>query len=335
VSLIFIDGFDAQDATAKWVSTLGAAPSYTETPRYGLGSCIKASTSSGRLAKPFAAAAQIFVGFGFKVDSLAATHVLVYGYGDSGATQHVGIQVSTTGQVQALRGSTVVASSAAGLIVGGNWYFIEVRATIADSGGVIEVKLNGTQIINFSGDTKNAGTATTFDLVSLGGATTMDNAVAYDDFYLLNTSGSAPQNTFLNEVVIQALMPNSAGAHTDFTPNGSATNYENVDEIPPSGSDYNASSTVGAKDSYGVANLSGSVGTIFGVQENMHAQKTGVGAANLKSLVRSGGTDYTQPAVALGASPQWYGAIRETDPATSAAWTASAVNALEVGAEVA
>ncbi|MFF2388950.1 hypothetical protein [Agromyces sp. NPDC058104] len=334
MSLIFIDSFDAQDATAKWVSTLASAPSYAEVPRYALGSCVKAA-SAGRLTKPFPAAAQIVMGFAFKVDNLSAAHLLAHGWADSGATQHAGIQVSTTGQIQVMRGGTVAASSAAGLIVAGNWYFIELRATIADSGGVAEVKLNGTQIINFSGDTKNAGTATTFDMVSLGGASTMDTAVTYDDFYLLNTSGSAPNNTFLGEVVIQALLPNAAGAHTDFTPIGSGANYQNVDEIPPSGSDYNASSTVGAKDSYGVTNLSGSVGTIFGVQENMHASKTGVGAANLKSLVRSGGTDYTQPAVALGASQQWYGAIREVDPATSAAWVASAVNALEVGAEVA
>lgn len=330
MTLLHFDGFDAEDALLKWLSTLGAAPDFTNVGRYGTGKAIKASTSSGRLTKLITASAQIIAAGAIRVDSIAATRVLVAGWADTNSVQHATLQVSTSGQLQACRAGVVLASSAAGLIVAGAWNFIEMRATIADAAGVIEVKLNGVQVINFSGDTKNAGTATNFDAVSI----CSDLNVVYDDFYVLNSSGSAPQNTFLGEVVVQTLVPNAAGASTQFTPVGSATNYENVDELPYSATDYNASSTVGHKDSYGLSNLDAATGTIFGVQANMIASKTGIGAAGLRSLVRSGGTDYPDASQALTATPAWYGAIRETDPATAVAWTASGVNALEVGAEV-
>lgn len=335
MTLLFIDGFDAQDALIKWLSTLGAAPDYTGVGRYGVGTTFKAGSASGRLSKPIAASAQIIIGAAVKVDSIASARILFAGWGDSGATQHATLQVSTTGQLQAMRGnSTVVASSAAGLIVAGAANYIEMRGTIADAGGVIEVKLNGVQVINFSGDTKNAGTATNFDMVTLG-STTTDPNVSYDDLYISNALGSAPQNTFLGEVVVQTLVPNGAGASTGLTPVGSPNNWENVDEIPYSTADYNASNVPGTRDTYSMSNLAGSTGTIFGVQNNIIASKTGVGAASLKPVVRSGGTDYYDATLGLGASPVLSSVIRETDPATSAAWTATNVNAVEVGAEVA
>lgn len=335
MALIFIDGFDDQAYSRKWISTLTAAPSFAETPRYGMGYCFKPGSSAGFMTKPFEPTPEIVCGFAFKVDSLSVAHILWSSTDDGGASYHQRVQVSTSGQVQAMRSTTVLASSATGLIVGGAWNYIEIRVTLADTGGIFQIRLNGQEVINYTGDTRNGGAATNFGSISLGLPTAVDAAVTYDDLYILDTTGTAPQNTFLGEVVVQTLLPSGEGEHSDFTPIGSPNNWENVDDVPPSTTDYNASSTVGAKDSYELSNLVGSVGMIFGIQENIIASKTGVGAANLKSLVRSGGADYTQPAVALGASPQWYGAIRETNPATSGAWTAMAVNSLEIGAEVA
>lgn len=336
MALLFFDGFDAQDHALKWVSNLSVAPSYAEVTRYAMGSAFKPGVgSSGRLQKAIPATAQLFVGFAFKVDNITATRILLSAWGDTGVTQHSVLQVSTTGQVQALRGSSILASSAAGAIVPGNWNYIEMRSTIADSGGVFEVRLNGTQVINFTGDTKNVGTLTTYDMVSLSGASTTDPLITYDDLYIADALGSAPNNTFLGEVVVQTLIPTAPGNSTGFTPIGAATNWEAVGELPIDTNDYVASNVVGTKDTYTLANLSGSTGTIYGVQTNVIASKTGVGAANLKAVVRSGGTDYNDATVTLNASPAWYGAIRETNPNTGTAWTATTVNALEVGSEVA
>jgi hypothetical protein len=336
MSILHFDGFDDEHALlGKWQSSVTATPSYAESTRYGIGKAFRTTTSSGRLTKPIPASAQIIVGFAFKVANLTSTHVLCSTYGDSGATQHAVLRTSTTGQLQALRSGTTLTSSSAGLILANAWNYVEMRATIADSGGVFEVLLNGTQVINFTGDTKNAGTATNFDMIALGGSSDMDLAVTYDDVYVLNTSGSAPWNTFLGEVVATYLKPNGAGATTGLTPTGSATNWQNVDETPATTADYNASDVVGTKDTYALENLPASAGTVFAVQEVMVAAKTGVGAASIKSVVRSGGTDYAQSPVALGATPLTYTAIRETDPATGVAWTNAAVDALEHGAEVA
>lgn len=57
--------------------------------------------------------------------------------------------------------------------------------------------------------------------------------------------------------------------------------------------------------------------------------------AGMRPALRSGGNLYYDPSGAFGAVPSSVAALRETNPATSAAWTPAAVNALEVGAEVA
>lgn len=335
MTVLFMDSFDAQDVALKWESNLGATPDFAEPSRYAIGSTFSASTSSGRVRKGFAAAAEVVVGFAFRLDNLAAARTLLTLHGDAGATAHVNIQVTTAGALSVFRGITSVATSSAGTIVAGQWYYLEVRATIADAGGIVQTRIDGALVNNFTGDTKNGGTANTIDFVTLGTATVTDPLVTYDDLYILNALGSAPVNTFLGEVVVQTLVPTGAGANTQLTPVGSANNWENVDELPYSTADYNASDTVGHKDTYAMGNLAASTGTVFAVQTNIIGNKTGPGAASFKPVVRSGGTDYVGTATPLGPSPSWIGEVREQNPATSAAWAVSGVNAVEVGAEVA
>lgn len=334
MTVLFMDSFDARDVLLKWESTLGAAPDFAEPDRYGVGGTFSSSTSSGRVKKAFPAAAEVIVGFAFKLDNVSAEHNLIGFYGDAAATLHVNVRVSTSGAVVVYRNTTAISLGTAGTVVAGQWYYIEIRVTIADAAGVVQIKLGGAEITNLSTDTKNAGTASTVDAIQLGSSTT-DPAVTYDDLYVLNALGSAPLNTFLGEVVVQALVPNGAGANTGMTPVGSANNWENVDELPYSTADYNASDVVGTKDTYAMSNLAASTGQVFAVQTNIIGNKTGPGAASLKPVVRSGGTDYAGSAVAIGPSPSHIGEVRETNPATGAAWTVSGVNAIEVGAEVA
>jgi hypothetical protein len=73
----------------------------------------------------------------------------------------------------------------------------------------------------------------------------------------------------------------------------------------------------------------------MGVQTVAHMQKSDAGTANAKVALKSGGTVYYDATRSLGTSATSYTQLRETDPATSAAWTVSDVNSLESGVEVA
>jgi hypothetical protein len=93
--------------------------------------------------------------------------------------------------------------------------------------------------------------------------------------------------------------------------------------------------TAGLLDTYALGNLPASVTTVYGVQVGIQAAKAEPGDGNAKIVTRSGGTNYAPNTYSLGTSYTELTELHEVDPATSAAWTPSGVNALEVGMEVA
>jgi hypothetical protein len=64
-------------------------------------------------------------------------------------------------------------------------------------------------------------------------------------------------------------------------------------------------------------------------------QKSDAGVANAKVALKSGASVYYDTTQSLSTSAVNYMQMRETDPATSAAWTVAGANALEAGMEVA
>jgi hypothetical protein len=155
----------------------------------------------------------------------------------------------------------------------------------------------------------------------------------YDDFYVCDNSGSAPNNTFLGDVRVQTLLPTGAGASTQWTPSV-GNNWDNVNDAPYSAATYNSANAAGLRDTYAMSDVNSATDTIFGVQANLLALKTDSGSANVKHVVRSGGTDYSGADRVLSTSLASYVAVREVDPATSVAWDNAGINAVEFGMEV-
>lgn len=331
MTLLHFDGFDLGDWAARY-STSGSSFSVNTSTRLGSGRCVQTSGSS-TLTVPIAAASDVYVGFAFsRASGTASTSSFLALFGDAGATMHMNLAWSNPSTLTARRGSTVVASASVPEPAGA-WVYIEMWATVADAGGRCVVKIDGATVIDFTGDTKNGGTATTIDRVTIGNQPggTAFNAF-YDDFYICDSSGSAPHNTFLGPVRVFTLAPSGAGTDTAMTPSA-GSNFQCVDEQPYSATDYVTGST-GQRDTYTMGDLPASPGTIFAAQTVAIAKKTDAGALSLKTAVRSGGTLYTGTATALGTADGTVRTVRTTDPATGAAWTTAGVNAAEAGAEV-
>jgi hypothetical protein len=240
------------------------------------------------------------------------------------------VAVTANGTIELKRGATVVASSAAGVMPIGVWSYVEASATINDTTGVFEVKVNGITAATFNGDTKNAGTNTTIDAVQI--YLTGFNYTHYiDDFYICDDTGSAPQNSYLGEVRIHALVPNGAGSLTQMTPSAGA-NYTTVDELPYSATDYVRGSS-GQTDLYTASDLPGGVSTIFGVQANAIAKKTDAGNLSGRTKIKAGTTTVSGTTTALISSDIVLTDVRALNPDTSTAWTTGDINSLEVGVE--
>jgi hypothetical protein len=341
MTLLFYDGADVGDVLVKYNLAVPAnAPTSGTSTRYGSGrSIVLAGTGANcQISRKIPAAAQVFVGFAFAHSVVVTGARFLFLAGDNGATIHLQLQWISTGVLGLYRGATLLATATAisdPVVGSGFWHYLEMSATIDDTTGSVILRCDGVQILSFTGDTKNGGSNSTIDEVFLCTYVGSGGITYFDDVYILDSGGSAPYNTFLGEVRIYTTLPTGAGATTQWTPSA-GTNFGAVDDVPYSASDYVSTSTSGNRDTYAMSDLPSGVGTIYAVRTVAAAKKSDAGAASLKVVDRSGGANYygTTTALATG-DVSVFGAIRTVDPATSAAWTASGVNALEAGIELA
>lgn len=341
MTLLWIDGFEGQDADLLYEGKLGTL-SYSTATRFGYGQALDVRGSNPYyVQKAITASADVYAGAAFFATNTAGStsnpqRDLFMFYGDSGATLHIAVSINTSLGIDIKRGSTVVASSAAGVLTALTWFYLEVHGKVADTGGFVNVRLNGgtTDVVSFSGDTKNAGTSTNIDAVRMSGGSSLTNQITLlDDLYICNGLGTV-NNGFLGDRRVQTLFPSGAGSTTGLTPTGSATNWQNVDEAPPSATDYNSSPTTGTRDTYAMTDLEAGTSTVLGVRNCVAAHKSDAGAIGLKTATKSGATLSYGSTLTLGTAMTEFSEIQETNPATSAAWSASEVNAVEFGAEV-
>jgi len=231
-----------------------------------------------------------------------------------------------------------VNTAATGSVVKNAWYYVELKVVFSDTTGSWELRVDGDSYLSAtSRDTVRTNTPPTYFVTA--GNSSYDVEDAYlDDLYLFDGSGSF-NNTFAGIVKVETLLPNGNGTYSNMTgSDGNSTdNYLLVDNnasIPPSTTEYVGSATEGDKDTYAMSDLSGTP-TVIGVQTSVYAAKSDTGAKYMRTVIRSGSTDYTGTSKALADSV--YVSIDEhydSDPNTSSAWTYSGVNSLEVGQEV-
>lgn len=333
MALLFIEGFGGGDqALLKWdVGSAVATPS-TATPRlagnyYG--------NAPGALNKTIPETTQAIVGLGFY--SIASATSYVSFWGDSGATQHITVQRNTSGFIEIRRGSTSGTLLATGTtpIAASTWFYLEASVTISDTVGQVHVRLNGapTDEVAYTGDTKNAGTNTTIDRVSLACTFGTYNV---SDLYILDTTGTT-NNSFLGDVAVRTLSPTANGTYSQLTNSAgnSTNNYTYVDEHPYSGTDYVGSQTTGLRDTYSLADLPAGVSTVYGLQIVGFMAKNDASFGQAKLAVLSGGSLRYGANHALSTSYQSYYDLFTTNPVTGISWSVSDVNGLEAGMEVA
>ncbi len=129
------------------------------------------------------------------------------------------------------------------------------------------------------------------------------------------------------------LLPSGAGNYNEFTPIGSATRYQNVDEAVCNGTtDYNRSTTVGQRDSYAVSLAGVPDGAVITQIEIIPcaSRNSGVGGSSTLGVgYRFGGVDTTAGSYVLpaGTIPA---ALATTTVGTSL--TKVSTSTLEIGA---
>lgn len=338
--LLFMDGFDhyaTADIPKKWGAANTFAAIDSAAGRRG-GGALDSPYNGGGIKKTFAAGASWVIGFAFKTSSLPASSLYLAFLRDAGSNQ-CELRLNSDGTLQVTRNvATLTGGTSSNALSTNTWYYIEFKVTIADSisAGSCKVRVNGVDWLTVATgqDTKATSNASANEVFIGSWAAGSGPAMYFDDLYICDQSGST-NNDFLGDVRIDTLFPTSDGNYSQFTPSTGTTHYTLVDESTPNTTDYNDSATVGDRDSYGMGNLAALASqTIYGVQVNAAILKDDAGSKSAAVMVRSGSTNSDGASTALGTGLSYVSQVFEQDPAASAAWTETTVNAMEAGVKV-
>lgn len=336
MSIQFFDSFDyyaTADIGKKW-DVVNGSPVINAAGGRNSGGGIEFDTASEYVEKNITGTpATIVIAGAFKVSSLSVAQEIVK-IMDTASIQ-VKIRINTDGKIEAFRDATSLGVSAAVVFTAGAFAHLDIKVTINDASGTVSVISGATTHLNLtSQDTKNTANAYCTS-VRIGGDGT--NTVSCDDFYIVDTAGAAPQNDRLGDCRVSVSRPNVEGTYSSFTPNVGTDNSANVDDTTPDAdTTYNSSSSVGTRDSFGLAAMVDIGGaTIFGVQANVIARKDAAGTRKVRVFSRPVGTNYFGVSQTLTTSYLNFRELWQTNPETTLEWAESEVNLTQIGYEVA
>lgn len=340
MALRFLDGFDHYTTAAAYAYKY---TSYSNTLAPGAGRRSGGNASrfgnygGDYLLKTLDDQARWIVGFAYKRDYASNDEKPILQLRDNtGAVQVALCMHSVDGLLRLWRGdqTTLLATSTIALPTG-SWNFIELKTTIHDTTGSLELRVNGVTVATYAGDTKYSSTIGTARSIRLSGGVYSSSLYGWiDDLYVCDGTGTT-NNDFLGDCRVDTLYPNGVGNSAQFTPTGSATNWENVDDVPSDeDASYNASDTVGSIDSFAFTDMAVLTASVFGVQANILARKDDAGTRTLRAIARVGGTNYEGSDLPLSDTYLDQQQIWALNPATAASWTEAEINAAEFGYKV-
>jgi hypothetical protein len=319
---LFIDGFNSGDASA-WDTR--AATNFPAN-RAGFGPYCAYSDATGRyLQKNFGTKTELYGKCRWEPTSSYSGATLMSFQFLSGGSIIAGIHVSTlpyaprfyTGTAEGASSNTLRATADVSVVVGRVYLLEFYIKPKTDGTGRFTLKLDGITVIDWTG-------------VTSGGAESVDSfrvfptTTNYATFYVGDVV--LDDSAWIGNTRIGYKLVNGAGEYTEMTPSGAASNFQNVDEVPPSALDFNWSNTDEQKDMYTLDTLqvgtgAFSVNSIKSVQVQATAKYAGSPTPTvLKTGVRIGSTDDWKGTATPGVSSGPVSNIWETNPATSNPW---------------
>jgi hypothetical protein len=327
MSLRWFDGFDysiTADLTSQYNIAGSAWRIVAAIGRFGSGALRNIVAGGGDIVSKFLTAQGTWIvgsAYKFTIGGKATT---IYSL-QSDTTAVADVRMSSGNLIQITRNGTVLATGTNALLAN-TFYFIEFKAVLGS--GNLTVKVNGITEASVTGATVGATTANRVNLHY----DQFELQNTYDDYYICDGQGSV-NNDFLGDMRVEALVVSAVGTYQEWSVTGGGGSHVTaVSEASPDGdTSYVASSTLNQRETYNFPDLSSVPTLIAGVKLTGIVRKDDAGIRGIKPMFRISTTDYLGTEMGVGDSYGYLASIFETNPATSAAWTGSDVNALEAG----
>ena len=210
------------------------------------------------------------------------------------------------------------------------WQYWEVKFFSHATTGTCIIKINGTEVFNFTGDTLSNTAPKYIDFASNGNADS--NALEIDDFYCCDSAGS-DFNDFLGPIRVETLYPDG-DIESDFTTSSGTSHFDLVNDA--SDATYVESLNINDQDLYDYAPLTGiDIRAITGIKVESIISTPDSGARITQNVLKSNITESFGVQQTI-ASPEYQmrHSIYEQDPNGPIAWTQSGVNALQAGLKI-
>jgi hypothetical protein len=331
----FCDGMDSYAVTAnlsiRWTTVTGTNLSTTG-GRFGAG----AVTNSGsnpytmQMVKSLSipSGAKVRIGMSIKFGTGSSPYGVSASYPIVAMNSNHVLGMSTSGQlVVTTFGSSTAQITSTATIIDNSYHWVELEYYLAGASSTAQLYIDG---ILQGSVTANLGAATAITTMTFGGGYVFGGTGWLDDIVIWDDQG-ASFNTFpLGPRRISTLVPNADGDLAQFTPKTGTAHYPMVNGGYTSGNYVNDAGT-GNIDLYKFPPLSYTPVDVSAVVGNYYGQNSGSGTTSLIPKLKTGtttvsGTTLTLPVGALALFQAPF-----TTDASGTAWTASTVNAMQLG----
>lgn len=259
-------------------------------------------------------------------------------FSDINAVEHCYVTMNPSGYLLAYRRETantqtLIGQSTGPVIVANAWQHLEVKVLFHDSAGSIQVRVEGTTMLNITGVKTTANTVgaiNTCHNVSLRHANgSGGNVTMWKDFVIWDDTGSV-NNNFLGLVQVYKIVPDS-DVTLNWTPNSGSTGYTQIDEADPDEDTtyISASSALPDYSQFTMTNLPDDVTAVKGVMTILRSKKTDGGDGNMQASLVSDGVVGTGAERSITTAYTYWTDIYDEDPA-GGNWSKEAVDAVEL-----
>jgi len=293
------------------------------------GKCVKIATAyDGGLKFSIAASSHVVLGVALRMNQTGffSGPMVVRLLGGGQVHAQVALQES---QVMTLYAGGAQVAQSTQTLPRDAWIFLELGLFVANAGGSYELRVNGSSqgyVPANTGDTQTGATPAVdaIHIVGLGGGG-VQHQIYVDDLYV----NYGDELVWLGDSRVDRLPLTADATPQDWTPS-SGNAWERLN----AGDGYIASSVDEATALFTAAPLAHEPDTIHGVCARSVLVKDSAGARAVAAVLKRGDAEAESSPLTLAQTNAALTQIRQTDPATSAAWTLSAVNALRAGFRV-
>jgi len=267
---------------------------------------------------------------GFAMNWTSITNHDGYQFGNETGMQ-VTVEINDDFSISIKRGSetgTLLESSDPNTIITGEWQYLEMKATIHDTTGSYEIRLDETPIISGENVDTKAQTTDGITRFRLKGA---DSQHYIDDLYFCDDSGSY-NNDFLGERQVDTIYPTAVGTYSQMSPSGEVNNWQCVKDLTYDLTNNRVASSGELIDTYVFSGLTELLADdINAVVVSAASRRYHGGVAKIAAVSRVDSIDYSGEFRYVRTDIEHEKTVFERNPSGEVQWTYDAVNGGEFG----